>query len=107
MDPENTKNFSRLKSVRSKPQSFSGWKESVKKMCNIEDIKGLESGHKLWKVRKKPLVGITWHHRKFHLNFTDLCIHYEDNKIIDVANIIEVSALLLQISCQKRRNYCH
>ena len=82
--------FSRLKSVRSKPQSFGGWKESVKKMCKMDDIKHLQEGHTLWKIRKKPLVGITWHARKLHLNFSDLCIQYQDKRVIDVANITEV-----------------
>ena len=84
--------FSRLKSVRSKPQSFGGWKESVKKMCKLDDIQDLQEGHTLWKVRKKPLVlgGLTWHQRKLHLNFSDLCIHYDDKTVIDVANITEV-----------------
>ena len=86
-----TGSFSRFKSVRSKPQSFAGWKENVKKMCKSEDIKGLENGNKLWKVRKKPIIGITWHLRTFRLNFSDLCIHYgEKDKIIDMANITEV-----------------
>ena len=89
-EEDKTVSFSRLKSVRSKPQSFAGWKESVKKMCTSEDIRGLETGHKLWKVRKKPLLGITWHQRTFHLNFSDLCIHYGSDKIIDIANITEV-----------------
>ena len=74
--------FSRLKSVRSKPQSFGGWKESVKKICKMDDIKDLQEGHQLWKVRKKALVGLTWHQRKLHLNFSDLCIHYEDKTVI-------------------------
>ena len=60
--------FSRFKSVRSKPQSFGGWKENVKIMCKSDDVKRLQEGHKLWKIRKKPLVGITWYHRKFQLN---------------------------------------
>ncbi len=89
------KTFSRLTSVRSKPTSFDGWKDNVRKMCKSEDMKLLEIGHKLWKVRKKPLVGITWHQRKFYLNFTNLCIHCvdaggEDSKKIDVSNITEV-----------------
>ena len=58
-----------------------GWKENVKKMCKSEDMAGLEAGHKLWKVRKKHFIGITWKHRKFRLNFSDLCIHYGEDKV--------------------------
>lgn len=79
-----------MKSVRSKPTSFGGWKENVKKMCKSDDIKCLEMGHKLWKVRKKPLVGITWHQRKFYLNISELCLYYDETKSIDVANVTEV-----------------
>ena len=63
-------NGNKFKSVRSKPQSFGGWKENVKKMCKSEDITGLESGHKLWKVRKKTLMGLKWTQKKFKLNFS-------------------------------------
>ena len=87
-------NSNKLKSVRSKPQSFGGWKENVKKMCKSEDIKGLESGHKLWKVRKKTLMGITWRQRKFQLNFSDLCIHYGENKVSDTYYIFHFQYFL-------------
>ena len=74
-------NGNKFKSVRSKPQSFGGWKENVKKMCKSEDITGLESGHKLWKVRKKTFMGLKWTQKKFKLNFSDLCIHYGEDKV--------------------------
>ena len=60
--------FSRLKSVRAKPKSFDGWKENVKILCENDDIKKLQEGHRLWKIRKKPIVGTVWYHRKFQLN---------------------------------------
>lgn len=81
--------------MRSKPQSFGGWKECVKSECESDDIQGLENGHKLWKIRKKKVLGITCHLRKYMLNFSDLCIYYEyrhKRKVIDIANITEVRA---------------
>ena len=63
-----TNNFSRLKSVRAKPQSFEGWKDNVINICKSDNVKRLQEGHKLWKIRKKTLVGISWYQRKFQLN---------------------------------------
>ena len=111
-DTNATNNFSRLNSVRAKPQSFEGWKDNVINICKSDNVKRLQEGHKLWKIRKKPLVGINWYQRKFQLNlrfgtffklfqvwkiyidfiyfFSDLCIYYGNNKKIDIGNIIEV-----------------
>ena len=80
---------------------FGGWKENVKKMCKSEDMAGLEAGHKLWKVRKKHFIGITWKHRKFRLNFSDLCIHYGEDKvgmIYVIANNLPQGNLYLSVS---------
>jgi hypothetical protein len=82
--------LSRLKSVRSKPQSFGGWKELVRNICREDDLQGLQEGHTFWKVRRKLIVGITWYRRKYRLDLSDLCIKYADNKFIDVATITEV-----------------
>ncbi len=82
--------LARFKSVRSKPKSFGGWKDSVKTMCRADDLSDLEEGHSLFKVRKKPLMGITWHKRKYRLKLEDLCITYDEGKKIDLENITEV-----------------
>ena len=64
------------------PQSESGELVIfIEKSDQSEDMAGLEAGHKLWKVRKKHFIGITWKHRKFRLNFSDLCIHYGEDKV--------------------------
>ncbi len=83
----------RLKSVRRRPKSFGGWKESVRNACRADDLGDLDEGYQLFKVRKKPLVGITWHKRKYRLKLDSLRITYDDggkSKFVELENISDV-----------------
>ena len=78
----------------------------MKKMCKSEDMAGLEAGHKLWKVRKKHFIGITWKHRKFRLNFSDLCIHYGEDKVSkEELKVGLISFLIIQLPTNLATNF--
>ena len=67
---------------------------------------GLEAGHKLWKVRKKHFIGITWKHRKFRLNFSDLCIHYGEDKVSkEELKVGLISFLIIQLPTNLATNF--
>ena len=89
----------RFRSVRSKPTSFSGWRESVKEAatsnCDASDIEDLIKGTKLWKIRKKMFKGLVCYQRVFRLDMESLCVLYGSTKTrekstIDIADIVEV-----------------
>lgn len=66
----------RFKSVRTKPKSFSAWKESVRSACSDDDLEILVRGCYLWKIRKKTFQGITCYRRRFFLNLDTLSVEY-------------------------------
>eukprot|EP00094_Tigriopus_californicus_P010851 TCALIF_10466-PA protein Name:"Similar to Plcl2 Inactive phospholipase C-like protein 2 (Mus musculus)" AED:0.11 eAED:0.11 QI:0/0.66/0.5/1/1/1/4/71/793 len=66
----------RFKSVRTKPKSFSAWKESVRSACSDDDLEILVRGCYLWKIRKKTFQGITCYRRRFYLNLDTLSVEY-------------------------------
>ena len=85
----------RFRSVRKKPTSFSGWRESVKQNADVDD-KLLKDGTKLWKVRRKAFKGLVCYQRTFTLDVDSLCVKYArggnkgDICSIDVADVVEV-----------------
>jgi len=92
---------SRFRSVRTKATSFSGWRESVKSACETDDLSALKRGAKLWKVRRKPVLGLASYVRKYKLDVDAMCVSYEvpsgsimkkgkTGGSIDVADIEEV-----------------
>ena len=110
------KRLLRFRSVRTKPTSFSGWRESVKEATasasNATDLDELMKGTKLWKIRRKMCRGLVCYPRVFRLDMDSLCVvystasqnggpqpqgphqpqpgHNRDKAAIDVADIVEV-----------------
>lgn len=76
--PQQPHRLNRFRSVRSKPTSFSSWRDNVRSACfgSQSDIDALVKGTRLWKVRRKPLQGLTCYQRKFRLDLEGLCLTY-------------------------------
>ena len=43
---------------------------------SIAALKELETGHYLWKVRRKRFRGVRWYKRKFRIDYEKLYLHY-------------------------------
>ena len=43
---------------------------------SVAALKELETGHYLWKVRRKKFRGIKWYKRKFRIDYEKLYLHY-------------------------------
>ena len=43
---------------------------------SVAALKELETGHYLWKVRRKKFRGIQWYKRKFRIDYEKLYLHY-------------------------------
>merc|ERR1711892_985096 len=94
--------------LRRKPKKLGEWRTIVAKSLanSVAALKELETGHYLWKVRRKKLRGIKWYKRKFRIDYEKLYLHYlpASNAIskklyvvaptklfrIDLADVVEV-----------------
>jgi len=94
--------------LRKKPKKLGEWRTIVAKSLanSVAALKELETGHYLWKVRRKKFRGIKWYKRKFRIDYEKLYLHYlpASNPIskklyvvaptklfrIDLADVVEV-----------------
>jgi len=64
--------------LRKKPKKLGEWRTIVAKSLasSVAALKELETGHYLWKVRRKKFRGIQWYKRKFRIDYEKLYLHY-------------------------------